>query len=127
MGQGKGEEALKAVHQAMTLAQKSEDSESLGLAWRVLGQVAAAVSSVRIDEADYTAADCFAESLRVYKESGMEGYQAYTLKAWADYELQQGDREKGELLWQDARALFEKLGMSLMVKQMDADKSTHEN
>ena len=46
--------------------------------------------------------------------------QAKTLKAWAEYELKQGDHAKGEALWQEARALFVKLGIDTEVKRMDA-------
>jgi predicted ATPase/class 3 adenylate cyclase len=104
--QGKVEEALAAAQQALTLAQEFEDPFFLGSAWQVLGQVAVGVSSVRIGEVDYTAAECFAESLRVFKESKMEGYQAHTLKAWAEYELRQGDWTKGETLWREAREIL---------------------
>jgi hypothetical protein len=43
----------------------------------------------------------------------MEGYQARTLQVWAEYELNYGDRITGKALWQEARALFEKVGMEM--------------
>ena len=95
----------------MTLATEAKSPELLGPGWCVFGQVATVVSSVHIDETDYIAAECFAESLRVYKESGMQGEQTRTLRAWAEYELKQGDRSKGEALWQEAQVLFEKFGI----------------
>ena len=78
--------------------------------------MAAVASSICIDETDYTAEICFAEGLRVFKESKMEGHQEHTLKAWAEYELKHGDRAKGETLWQEAREIFDRLEMPLLVE-----------
>jgi len=124
LGQEKIENALVAAQQAMTLAQKSEHPRELILAWRVLGKVAAVVTPVRIDKSDYTAAECFAKALQVCEESG--SLQARALFEWAEYELKQGDRAKGEALWQEARELFEKLGMSLLAERMDAEQGGRE-
>jgi tetratricopeptide (TPR) repeat protein len=124
LGQGNVKEALAAAQQAVMLAQEVKNPEFLALAWRVLGQVAVSLSSVRVSEQQYTAIECFAESVRIAKENDMEGYQAHTLKAWAEYELRQGDREKGEVLRQEAWKLFEKLGIEM--ERMDEKEQESE-
>lgn len=110
--QNKIEAALTAAQQGLSLAQTSENAECLGFAWRALGLVIAKSKNRTLQDTQQQPAECFAESLRVYQESGMIAERAKTLKAWAEYELQQGDRAKGEAMWQEARELFERLGMS---------------
>jgi hypothetical protein len=66
----------------------------------------------------YDAAACFAESLRICTETGMEGERAWTLRAWATCELERGDRSHGMAMWQEARELFAKLGVELEVERM---------
>jgi hypothetical protein len=107
--QEENEEAVAAAQRALKLAQESNNQEYVGAAWRVLGQVAAKTSSVHVDETDYSAATCFAKSLRVFKDIAIEGEQAKTLNAWAEYELQHGDRTKGEAMQQEAQTLLAKL------------------
>ena len=120
VGQEKLEDAVAVAQRAYELAHASGNPELIGGAWRTLGQVAARLKTVQVGEQDYTSAACFAESLRVYTESGMEGEQAETLAAWAEYELTQGDQAKGETMWQEARALFAKIGADKKVERMDA-------
>ncbi len=117
-----GNWALTAALKAFKLAQSSNFPESLGWAWRALGQVAVMAPSLRIDDASYTAAKCFAESLRVYKENDLKTEQAVTLKVWAEYELDHGDRTKGEARWREARASFERLQLPLWVERMDRER-----
>lgn len=112
LGQDKVEDALTAARRAVTLAQASQ--EDVGGAWRALGMVAARLPEpVAIDGRSCDAPACFAESLRVYTEMGAEGEQARTLRAWAEYELAHGDREKGAALWRQAQGIFERLGITL--------------
>ncbi|MBN1889082.1 MAG: tetratricopeptide repeat protein [Thermoflexales bacterium] len=117
LGQKKLADAEAAARQALTLAQQSH--EDIGGAWRALGWVAAQLTApLIINEQSYTSADCFAEALRIFTEMGAEGERARTLRAWAKYELAQGERERGAALWQEARAIFEQLEMTLEVKRM---------
>jgi tetratricopeptide (TPR) repeat protein len=119
--QNKIEAALTAARQALSLAQTSENAECLGFAWRTLGQVLAKSNDTkRKDTQEVQSPECFAESLKVYQESGMVAERAKTLKVWAEYELQHGDQARGETMWQEARDLFERLGLSsLLLDQTD--------
>jgi len=117
LGQEKIEEALTAARRALAMAQASQ--EDIGGAWRALALVAAALREpVTIGEATYDVADCFAESLHVFSEMSAAGERARTMRAWASYELTHGERGKGLALWQEAREIFERLGMALEVERM---------
>jgi len=52
-------------------------------------------------------------------EAGLDGERARTLREWARYELQSGDKDKGNTLWAEARDIFEKLGALLEVERME--------
>lgn len=121
LGQGQAAEALAAAQQALALGQSGGVQEYIAAAWRVLGQVAAfSRTPVSSGEATYTAEACFAESVRVCTEIGMEGGKARALKEWGAYELQHGDAERGRALWQEARAIYARLGAEREVQRMDA-------
>ncbi len=123
IGQGKIEEALTVARLGLSLAQATQ--EDVGGSWRALGLAAAQLKeSIDIDDKMYDAAACFAESLRVFTEMGAEGQRARTLRAWARYEMERGDKEQGEGMWQEAREIFEQLGMTLEVERMDAERRT---
>ncbi|HYF62864.1 MAG TPA: hypothetical protein VD886_08605 [Herpetosiphonaceae bacterium] len=66
----------------------------------------------------YTAAACFAESLRVCEETGMAGERARTLRDWAACEIERGDRDRGLGMGEEARALFAELGARQEVARM---------
>jgi hypothetical protein len=61
---------------------------------------------------------CFAESDRIFREMAREDELARTLRAWARYELEFGDRDKAAARWKEARALFEKIGATHEVARM---------
>jgi tetratricopeptide (TPR) repeat protein len=121
LGQGKVTQALEAAQSALAISQEMESGEFTGVAWRILGRVAGKLSPspVRVENKAYNAAACFAESLCVFSEMGAEGERARTLRAWASYELAHGERDKGAALWQEAREIFEGLGMTLEVERME--------
>jgi len=129
LSQGKLAEALEAAQHALALAQESENYLTLGGAWRALGQAAAAMKNRSADaQAGSTASGapiaepgaCFAESLRVFKQMNAEGEQARTLRAWAEFELQQGRTEEGRKRSEEARRIFLRLGMGSEVERTDA-------
>jgi len=64
--------------------------------------------------------DCFAESVRIFAEAGLQGERARTLREWARYEIVRGNRAGGELLWREVRAVFARLDMDGEVRAMDA-------
>lgn len=120
LGQGKIKEALAAARRALKLAQETEAREFTGAAWRILGMVVAELpESVAAGKDVYDAAACFAGSLRIFTEMGAEGERARTLRAWARYEIEKGDREHGETMWQEAQEIFERLGMAPEVERME--------
>jgi tetratricopeptide (TPR) repeat protein len=114
--QGKLEQALAAARQALERGLEGGNQEFTGAAWRSLGRVAArrgeeVCVDVEGEQSTYDAPACFAESLRIFEESGMEGERGRTLQAWAAYELEQGDRARGEAMQREAQSLFERLGI----------------
>jgi len=126
LGQGKLDEALTAGLRALTVARESDEEEYIMAAWRVLGQTAWRRSAPVVVKAQasgetrlYTAADCFAESLHLCTEVGMEGERARTLREWATFELASGQWERGAAMWGEARELFAQLGVDLEVKRME--------
>ena len=125
LGQDKLADALAAAQRALALGQESGAQEYIGAAWRALGLVAARLTEpILIEKATsgerqaYEAAACFAQSLRIYVETGMEGERAHTLQTWARYELEHGDRQRGAAMWHEARELFARLGVELEVQRM---------
>jgi len=120
LGQGKVGEALAAAQQALALGQSGGVQEYIAAAWRMLGQVAAQRHTpITVGEADYAAEACFAESVRICTEIGLEGGKARALKEWAVYESRRGDAERGRALWQEARAIYARLGAEREVQRMD--------
>jgi tetratricopeptide (TPR) repeat protein len=123
--QGKIDEALTAARRALVLGRDNEDQISIAAAWRALGKVASHLPDPIVIEDEhggqlgvYNAAACFAESIRICAETGMEGERARTLRAWATYELERGDRLRGEAMWQEAQQVFAQLGADLEVERM---------
>jgi tetratricopeptide (TPR) repeat protein len=122
LGQEKPDLALESGQRALALGRKSP--EIMAAAWRVLGKIAARLQqAVSLPDADgqpgsYTAEACFAESDRICRETGMEGERAKTLRAWAQYDLEQGDPTRGMARWTEAREIFERIGASLEANRM---------
>ena len=119
LGQGKVAEALAAAQRALVLGREVGAPPLIGNVWRTLGKAAAhAVEPVVTEGKKYSAEACFAKSLQVFAEIGAEGERARTLRAWARYEMGQGDMAQGEKMWQEAQELFAQMGMSLEVERM---------
>ncbi len=96
------------------------------MAWRTLGVIAGKVGTavhfsdwVTHQPGDYDADACFQNSLNIFAdpESDME-QRARTLREWARYKLDGGDRVNGERLWLEARGLFETLGAQKEVERI---------
>jgi class 3 adenylate cyclase/tetratricopeptide (TPR) repeat protein len=120
LGQGKLSEALQAAQHALSLAQESESYLDQGGAWRALGQAAAALGKKGAEaraELIFPSTSfpepgmCFSESLRVFKTMDAQGEQAHTLKAWAEFEREQGRIEESQKKSDEARAILQRLGM----------------
>ena len=63
---------------------------------------------------------CFAESVRIFADAGLQAERARTLRELARYEIERGNRAGGELLWREVRAVFARLDMDGEVRAMDA-------
>lgn len=132
LGQGKLDEAVAAGQRALSVAQESDEQQYIIAAWRVLGQAASRLSApVSIETKasgetrPYSAADCFAESLHLCTDTGMEGERARTLREWAKFELASGHRDHGLARWNEARELFAQLGVESEVKRMETLPRLH--
>lgn len=120
LGQGNVTEAYGAAERALALGEETESRDFIGWAWRALGMVAA-----RLGEPDtaagarvYKAGDCFAESLRVFTEIGMEAEVARTLCEWSRHEGEHGDEARAREMRAEAHTIFKRLGMELEVRRM---------
>lgn len=119
LGQGKVGEALAAARRALALGQEVGAPAFIGEAWRTLGMVTAqAAKSILIAGKTHDATLCFAKSMRIFTEMGAKGEQARLLRAWARYEIGQGNLARGKAMWQRAQDLFAQLGMKLEVERM---------
>ncbi len=117
LGQGRIEEALAEARQALTLGQAAGNKEFIAQAWRVLGNCGLSVGDLGRVPGDAGAplfndpAACYAESLRIFAEIGAEAERARALRDWARYLAKQGNKERAATLFQEARAVFERLEM----------------
>lgn len=113
LGQGEIPQALEAGLTALELDKDNHDH--LGGAWRTLAHVAAASSpqTIKAGGLEYDPRECFAESLRVFTEAGMEAEKARTMAEWARYEEQHENAERSLALLREAEIIYERLGMKL--------------
>ena len=123
LGQEQRTEALAAAQRALALAKESGSHLDMGGAWRTLGRIAADPGRDRrtrtAAQSEFAPRACFEESLRVFRQIDAQGEQARTLRAWAQYELQEGRSAAGKEMWGEARNLFLRLGLSAEVRKMD--------
>jgi len=56
--------------------------------------------------------------MEVFTGIDAEGERARTLREWAQYEIDYGGKEKGAMMWEEARAIFEQLGMTFDLERM---------
>jgi class 3 adenylate cyclase/tetratricopeptide (TPR) repeat protein len=127
LGQEKVHEALESARKAYALADDMESQEDLGVAWRVLGGVAAALGepisvqeTIQSHPGAHTAKDCFVQSARIFKEIERNDERARTLRDWARYELEHGDQKQGMSMWVEAKGIFTQLGALPEVERMEA-------
>lgn len=127
LGQHRIQEAFNAAYQALTLALQTGRQEFTGSAWFTLGNLSAHpnftfpsndgtvtteyLSLEELEEKLKNPANCFAESIRIFVEIGAESERARALKAWAVYEITNGNKEEGRTKWHEAFNIFQHLGM----------------
>jgi tetratricopeptide (TPR) repeat protein len=126
LGLGEVEAALDTIKTSGSLENK-DDPYNSGVAWRILGCIAARLGQPMMpfakSETIYTPADCFSRSLQFFTAMGSKREQAMVMWQWASYELAQGDKTQGELLWQGATEIFLQLNLPLLVDQMENQKA----
>ena len=124
LGLDKVQLALDYAQRGLDLGRTNKANDVIVWAWRAFGKIAAyqgqqvSVLNSDLQQTSFTAEACFAESDRVCRESGMEGERALTLRAWATYELEQGNAARGDELWLEARGIFRRLGAHMEVARM---------
>lgn len=110
--QGRIAEAVELAQHALMLSQKTEQRGWIAKAWWCLGLVAAECGgSLKIAGQNYDATACFTKSQQNFTDAYEELERAWFLRDWAAYELRQGNRSRGEALWQEASAIFEAAGL----------------
>lgn len=127
IGLGKYETAFYSARQALALGQEGKVPENIGAAWRALGKISELTDKpVRIrltglgDLVDFSAAACFQRSVEIFTEAEIEGERARTLREWARYEFKKGNQKDAEKMWQEALAIFVKLGAEMEVQRMSS-------
>lgn len=123
LGLGQLAEALAAAQQALVLADETGNKEFLGAAWHVLGKVGCLTANFYVQlphRAEITEPQfCFAESIRIFTETGVMVERARTLRDWARYALAQGDNAAGQHMWTEARDMFVRLRLPLELARME--------
>jgi tetratricopeptide (TPR) repeat protein len=113
----RGEEALAHVRAGLEIAQELEEPRSLGLTHRMMGEMTVHLGS---DEA----ATYFEESVRILREIGAEAELARSLAAYGLYLNRSADAGKARhsaTMLDEARRLFQKLGMARDLAQLEAE------
>jgi tetratricopeptide (TPR) repeat protein len=124
--QGQVEAAFVAAQHALALAQQVERPEFIAGAWHALGLIASQAAiqpdapnlQAKIKDQKLDAAACFAESARFFEQIRAEGERARVLRAWARYEIDRGDSDRGQAMWEEAKKTFARLGMAAEVERM---------
>ena len=123
LGQGRLDLAVAAVQRALIRAGSSHNPFFIGMAWTYLGCIAAQLGApVRADpneDITYEARDCFKQSLEVFSRSHSQFGQAWALRYWAEAEFLQGNTKLGKKMWREARDIFTRLKLPLMIAQME--------
>jgi len=125
LGLGNHDDAFYSARQALVLAEEDKTPEDIGMAWRTLGMISGkANKTLRIsdwdthEEDDYDAEACFSKSIQILTDAEIDVELARTLREWARYQFQIGNKEIGEQKWKEARDIFEKLGAFMEVERM---------
>ena len=93
--------------------------------WHILGLILRDLPAqdlpVILGEKTYYATGCFNESIKAYAQigQGVEVEMAYALLNWAQYEYHNGDPAQASTLWDQARDIYNQLGMINEVNWMD--------
>ena len=114
LGTGNIEAALEAAQHALQWARRHDLPLDLGIAWRVMGQVAAKLMGFASPSAD----DCFDYSHEALTKGQHHFELAQTLRAWAQHAHSRGKVKMAQQRWQTARDLFRQIGAHRLADSM---------
>ncbi|MBS1798037.1 MAG: protein kinase [Acidobacteria bacterium] len=110
--QNRAAEALDWALKSLAYSEKSESNEGIGLAWRILGQIAARTNeNPTVGEESFDAAQCFEKALKILADFDIKAEEGRTLQEMARFERGRGNLEKADALMNRAREIFVKLKM----------------
>jgi Flp pilus assembly protein TadD len=122
LGQGQLDRAETAGQQALARAKANKKRVEIGWAWVLFGRLAAQLKApLRLNQGentDYDAPACFQKGLAIFTQLNLKRERALTLWHWAQYELGQGNIDRGKQMWQEAQEIFERLKLPLMAARM---------
>jgi tetratricopeptide (TPR) repeat protein len=122
LGLGELAAALDTIQTSGSL-ENNDDPYNRGLAWRMLGRIAARsgclVAPNPGSDKLYTAADCFSRSLQIFTNIDNKRERAVTLWQWAAYELEGGNSSLGKSMSQEAKEYFVQHNLPLLVERME--------
>ena len=120
------EKALAHARAALQEAREIDCPWSQGVIHRVMGEVTAHVSSEKAGT-EAEPASSFEESIRVLREIGAEAELARSLAAYGLFLRHSSDTEEARrsgILLDEAKALFQRLGMAWDLAQLEAETSS---
>ncbi|MCP4360732.1 MAG: tetratricopeptide repeat protein [Chloroflexi bacterium] len=115
---GQIDEAINLAQAALNQALATESHDDIVAAWLALAQVTAVAGPMIIQGKTTTTNQCYAQSVRVCTEAGMDVERAHALWAWGHYHQQQKDAAQAETLWQEARSIFARLDLRHWLARM---------
>ncbi|MCP5097398.1 MAG: AAA family ATPase [Chloroflexi bacterium] len=130
-GQGRTTSAVAAAQQAYQHIESQCQAVVFGVVLRALGTVLSTLQSGQlpylISGKRYMPADCFAESLQMFRETDGRNFftqreQLLTLRDWAKYELAGNDKVRGREMLVEAQLIATKLGVRLKSKTAPLQK-----
>ncbi|MEJ2748120.1 MAG: hypothetical protein P8183_09470 [Anaerolineae bacterium] len=98
------------------------------IAWRELGNIAAQLPPgnlpVFVNGKPYQIADCYQQSLQllIKQTNNVKIEAARTLFDWAVFEIRANRQQRGEMLWQQAQAIYGQLGLTEEIAKMERFK-----
>jgi DNA-binding SARP family transcriptional activator len=124
LGQGRLDLAVTAGQKALCHA-RPYSQFLVGQAWVILGRIAAQLKApVCADPNEnmlYDAPACFKRSLEMFSKLKSQWGKALVLWRWSEVEFLQGDKELGGKMWREARDIFTRLNLPLLVARMDGE------
>jgi DNA-binding SARP family transcriptional activator len=117
--------AVAAGQQALAYAKSNNKQSEIGWAWVIFGRIAARLDNpLRVnknEEMDYDARACFQKGMAIFRQLNLKRERALALWHQAQYELGQGNLDKGKQLRQEAQDLISSLNLPLLAARMGGE------